>query len=203
MKATTLIIALALPITTPVMAEDYSDLRPGYKSSIQAPPENLGKESMVTHTVTILAVNHHRKMLTYQAPDGVTKTIVADDADVLKQLKPGDKADVTLYKGSSVELVDPNDMEGEVVSARDAKLKSTGSDGTPIVAKGTGIGVMVKINTVDPYKKTIRYTLPGQQPKEISMNTPHLLPYLKKLKDGDTVEMIFVEARAAKIVPRH
>ncbi len=198
-----LLLALTVPVSALVSAQsDIDDLRPNYKSAIQAPPEQLGKESMEEMTVTILDVNHKRHLVTYQAPDGVTKTIVADNPDMLKGVKAGDKADITLYKGSAIELIHPDDMQAEVVEAKDATLKAKGADGSSVIARGTGIGVKVKINSVDPYKKTIIYTLPGQQPKEISMNTPRMLPYLEKLKDGDTVEMIFIEARAAKIIPK-
>lgn len=194
------LLLLSLCAVAPALATGLDDLRPGYWSAIQPPPENLGGESFEEISVTIIDINRQRNLVTYQYKDGVTKTIVADDLDTLSQIQPGDRADVTLYKGSAIVIIHPDDMPD--VEARDSELRSLASDGSPIVSSGTGVGVKVKINSVDPYKKTITYSLPGQQPKEISMNSPRMLPYLEKLKDGDTVEMLFIEARAAKIVPK-
>lgn len=195
-----LVLVAGMSAATPVLASDYSDLRPSYKSQIKPPPENLGTETLVELTVKIVSIDKARHHVTFIHPQDGMKTIIPEDPSVLAKLKPGDMVDVSYYKGNSFDLVDPKEYDEANVVTLEGEASGAGQNVAK--ARGLAIGILIDIISVDPYKKTVIYRLPGQQPREISLDTPRLRPLLTKLKDGDTMRLIAVEAKAARLVPR-
>lgn len=195
------IVCLGLALALPALAADqFKDLRPGPGSNIKPPPEQLDRELQVTETGIITNVDRASHLITFQTQDGTMTTVVAKSLKNLNQIKKGDLVDITYYKSTAANLVPKPAGTKLDVQVEKASIVSEG--GVPGRAAASEVRVTIKILSVDPYKKTITYKNPNQQIKEVSMNTPRLLPYLKTVKEGDIVEVIYTRAVAASVTPK-
>jgi antitoxin (DNA-binding transcriptional repressor) of toxin-antitoxin stability system len=200
-KITPFLACCALAVALPASAEDLSDLRPGSGSNIAAPPVQLDRALQVTETAVVVDVDRKQHLITVQTEDSTTTTVVAKSLKNLHAIKKGDLVDITYMKSTVAHLVPVQDAGKLDVKVSSAEIVSEDSK-HPGKAEAEEVRVTIKLISVDPYKKTITYRNPNSQIKEISMNTPRLLPYLKTLKDGDVVEVVYTRAMAVSVVPK-
>ncbi len=196
-----LIACLGLALTLPALAAEqpkgeYSGLRP--KAEMEAAPAALGQAVLVEKTATVEDVDMATRLVTLKGPEGGMLTIEAGpEVKNLAQVKKGDRVNVKYYKSIAVDVVAPG-TTGSQPAVETAKV--TAEPGAkPAGAVARQVRKTVKILSVDPYKKAISFRDADNRWREVSMDRPELEHYLKELKDGDTVDVIFTEALAVSI----
>lgn len=191
-----LMICLGLALAQPVLAQDATkeelgDLRP--QSEMEAPPIALGEDMLVESTSTVEAIDRANRLVTLKDADGGMVTVKAgDEVRNFDQISKGDKVTVSYYRSAALDIIEPGSKPKIKVDSAMERAKPGEKPGAVMV---TQVRKTVKIISVDPYKKAISFRDESGW-REVSMNRPELEPYLKELKDGDTVEVIFTEAMA-------
>jgi len=196
-----LMICLAFAVTLPATAADdpkgdYSSLHP--KDQMETAPTALGQGVLVELTAMVEDVDMASRMVTLKGPEGGLVTVQAgEDVKNLGQVKKGDQVNVSYYQSIAVDVIAPgaapprDDVETAAVRAKPGAK--------PAGVVGRQERKTVKILSVDPYKKAISFRGEDGRYREVSMDAPHLEHYLKEIKDGDTVEVIYTEALAVAI----
>jgi hypothetical protein len=99
-----------------------------------------------------------------------------------------------------VDLVPPGEKPSLGVKVEEGGARAPlGKKPAGIVARE--VTSTVKILDVDPYKKTIAFRGGDGRYREVSMKEPHLQHYLKELKPGDRVQVVYTEAVAVSVRP--
>jgi len=194
-----LIACLGLAVALPALAEepkgDYSALRP--KSEMEAAPAALGQGVLVQKTGTIMDVDQASRLVTIKGSEGGMVTVQAGpEVKNLDQVKKGDQVAVSYYKSMAVDVITPGSAPKHDVKTGAVRAEAGAK---PAGAVGRQERRTVKIASVDPYKKAISFYGADGRWREVSMDRPDLEHYLKEIKDGDTVEVVFTEALAVSI----
>lgn len=203
-----LILCLGVAVTLPLKAAEkakgeYSDLRPSAESTIEAPPVYLDQARLIEATATVEDVDYANRLVVIKGPEGAVTTIFAgDEVKNLDQVNPGDQINIKYYQSVAVDLMKP----GEAPPPSGTRVGG-GAATAELGEKPAGVAVRqvrrtVNIVSVDPYKKTISFLGPENRLREVSVDTPDLEHYLKELKDGDTVEVVYTEAFAIAVTPQ-
>jgi hypothetical protein len=87
-------------------------------------------------------------------------------------------------------------------SAPERQRSSSASAGATPGTASRQMRSIVKILSVDPYKKAIAFRDPEGRYREVSVNSPSLRHFLDELKAGDTVRVTFTDALAVSLEPR-
>jgi len=198
-----LIICLGCAVMLPAMAAgeapgDYSGLRP--EGQIEAAPAALGRGVLVEMSGVIEDVDMSTRLVSIKGPEGNVLMVEAGPAvKNLDQIEKGDRVTMKYYQSMAVDVIASGDEKvAPKVEVETAEVAAERG------AKPAGLVVRqeratVKILSVDPYKKVISFYDKEGRYREVSMDEPRLEHYLKELKDGDTVEVVFTEALAASI----
>jgi len=194
-----LIACLGLAVALPALAEepkgDYSALRP--KSEMETAPAALGQGVLVQKTGTIMDVDQASRLVTIKGSEGGMVTVQAGpEVKNLDQVKKGDQVAVSYYKSMAVDVITPGSAPKHDVKTGAVRAEAGAK---PAGAVGRQERRTVKIASVDPYKKAISFYGADGRWREVSMDRPDLEHYLKEIKDGDTVEVVFTEALAVSI----
>lgn len=200
-----LIVCLGIAVTLPGIAaaetaEDYSSLRP--KAEMEAAPEHLGQGTLLELAATVEDVDQKTRLVTLKGPEGGLVTVQAGpEVKNLGQVKAGDQVNVKYFQAMAVNVVSPGE---DSRSGPDVKTSAVAAaPGTrPAGAVARAERKTVKILSVDPHKKAISFRGPDGRFREVSMDEPRLEHYLTEIKDGDTVEVVYVEALAVSVTPR-
>jgi hypothetical protein len=197
----TLMICLGLALAQPVLAADtdkeLSDLRP--EGEMRAAPADLGGAMLVETTSTVEEIDKANRLVTLKDAEGDMVTVKAgDEVKNFDQISKGDKVTVSYYHSTAVDLIEPGEKPKLEVNSAMERAEPGEKPGAIVVSQ---VRKTVKILSVDPYKKAISFRDESGW-HEVSMDRPELEPYLKELKDGDTVEVIFTEAMAVSVT-RH
>jgi hypothetical protein len=140
-------------------------------------------------------------LVTVEGPLGREVTVEVDPgAPNLRQVKAGDDVRIKYYEGAAVELLPPGDAAKLGTQQRGGLVRAAPGEKPGGVA-AREVTRTVKILSVDPYKKTIAFRGEDGRYREVSMKQPHLQHYLKELRAGDTVQMVYTEALAVSVEP--
>lgn len=194
-----LIVCLGFAVAMPALAEepkgDYSALRP--KSEMEAAPAALGQGLLVKMTGTIEDVDMASRLVTVKGPEGGMVTVQAGpEVKNLGEVKKGDQVAVSYYQSMAVDVIPPGSAPQSGTETAEVSAEPGTKPGGAVARQERST---VKIASVDPIKKAISFYGRDGRWREVSMDRPHLEPYLKELKDGDTVEVIYTEALAVAI----
>jgi hypothetical protein len=180
---------------------DYSALRPSLESSIEQPPEALGRGVLVDLTAKVKDIDMKKRLVTLEGPLGREVTVeVSPAAHNLRKVKVGDDVRIKYYEGAAVELLPPGDVVKRGTEERGGIVRAAPGE-TPGGIAARQVTRTVKILSVDPYKKTIAFRGEDGRYREVSMKQPHLQHYLSELQDGDTVQVVYTEALAVSLEP--
>jgi hypothetical protein len=176
---------------------DYSSLRPGTETKIEAAPTDLDQSMLVQMAAEVVETSLPSRTVTLKIPDGRLATLrVGKDVTNLGEIKPGDLLEVTYYVGKQVILMPPgSEAPGttkEVMEGKNAPI-----DGVV----GQQILRTVTILDVDRFKKTVTFRDANDQVREMALGGTNLEDYLDQVKKGDTVQVSFVEALALALKP--
>jgi len=200
-----LIVCLGFAVAFPGVAAaettgDYSSLQP--KSEMEAAPAYLGQGTLLEVAATVEDVDHKTRLVTLKGPEGGLVTVQAGpEVKNLGQVKNGDQVDVKYFQAMAVNVVSPGENS---ISAPEVKASAVSAEPGAMPAGAVALAERktVKILSVDPYKKAISFRGPDGRFREVSMDEPRLEHYLTEIKDGDIVEVVYVEALAVSVTPR-
>ena len=182
-----LIASIVLAAALPALAE------------IEAAPPGMAGAELIETTATVESVDQSSRYVTLKGPQGNLLTVKAGDGvENLNKVKPGDEVKLKYYRSMAVDVVAGAGDE----SAPERQRASSASPGATPGTATRQMRSIVKILSVDPYKKAIAFRDPEARYREVSVDAPELRHYLDELKAGDTVRVTFTDALAVSLEPR-
>lgn len=141
-------------------------------------------------------------MLTLTGDDGSSASFeVGPEVKNFAQIRVGDKVVVSYYRGIAAEL----EPKGTPLSKKVNQLDvTTGAEaGTkPGAGVGTAVKATVVIEKVDTKANTVTFKRPDGVSRTLPVESPQGREFIAKLKKGDQVEVLYVEAVAIEVRPK-
>ncbi len=156
------------------------------------------KESLHQMTATVTAVSMDTREVTLRGEAGKQQTIkVGPEARNLAQVKVGDRVTVSYYQGFTAQMrVHGKPNEG-FQDAAGAVRAAPGE--RPGGAAAQSVSSTVTIVSVDVPGNTVTFKRPDGVTNSIPVESPEGRAFVKKLKAGDVVDIMYTEALAVDV----
>ncbi|HET9475475.1 MAG TPA: hypothetical protein VFO82_16355 [Steroidobacteraceae bacterium] len=141
-------------------------------------------------------------MLTLKGDDGSSASFeVGPEVKNFAQIRAGDKVVVSYYRGIAAELQPKGTPLSKKVDQLDVATRS--KPGTkPGAGAGTATHATVVIEKVDSMANTVTFKRPDGTSRTLEVKSPEGQNFIAKLKKGDQVEVLYVEAVAIEVRPQ-
>lgn len=194
MKKTFSIAAVVLIGST--LAACATDTQKTTAPKVPTVEEALLASETITVTAKVEAVNHAKRLVTLRGPEGRTVTAKVDPAvKNFSKVKVGDMVVVGYRESVVLEIVRGGGApaaSAEVVGARAAP----GQKPAGLVAER--VRVTAKIRSIDVAKRRVELEGPAGQVQSFPVHNPE---FLRDLKVGDDVTVVYTEALAVAVQP--
>jgi hypothetical protein len=152
------------------------------------------KESLITRTATVVAIDLKTRVVTLKDKDGnVADLQVSEKAQNLPQVKVGDQVTAKFYESIAVELADPGTAMGTSASESAAKAKLGEK---PAGIEATLVTVVANIEAID-WKKNVA-TLKGPEGKVVTVKIEDPKKW-QSAKVGDKLRITYTQALAVEV----
>ena len=151
-----------------------------------------------TATVTVNAIDLENRVVTLERTDGSAFTVVAgDEVRNLDQVEVGDTVKVQYVEAVVASLQKP----GEAVEAPEVAVGMARAEPgeKPAGAVGQQVRLTVKIESVDLDNNIVVFSTPEDGLRAINVKRAAFREYIKGLKPGDQVEIVYTEAVAVSV----
>jgi hypothetical protein len=164
------------------------------------PPPSVTKENLQQVTARVDAIQRETRMLTLSGADG-TKAAISVGPEVVNfdQIKVGDHVVVSYYRAIAAELK----KNGEAVHGTDTStVGARASPGEkPYGGVGAAVSTTVVIHDVDTKANTVTFWADDGAARTLEVKSPEGQKFIRKLKRGDEVEVVYTEAMAVEVKP--
>src|SRR4051812_3730501 len=126
-------------------------------------------------------------------------TLVSPRVQRLNQLRPGDRVSVRYYQALAAQAVTPfsrssQPFDGVTVDRRETANRPGGE--ITRVRRGR-----VTVTAVDPATNTISFIGPNNVPRTVVAQNPDVQAFIRRLRVGDQVDLVYEEALAISVEP--
>jgi hypothetical protein len=166
------------------------------------PQPSVQREKLQEISATVVSVDQATRMLGLQGDDGSTASFaVGEEVRNFAQIRVGDKVVVSYYRGIAAEL----QPKGTPLSKKVDQLDMT-TGAQPGTKPGAGAGSAVRgtvvIEKADTKANTVTFKRPDGSSRTLPVESPEGREFLAKLKKGDQVEVLYIEAVAIEVRPK-
>jgi hypothetical protein len=125
--------------------------------------------------------------------------LVSPRVQRLSQIRPGDRVTVQFYQALAAQAVTPfsrtsQPFEGVTVDRRETAERPGGE--VTRVRSGR-----VTVTAVDPASNSISFIGPNNVPRTVIAQNPDVQAFIRRLRVGDQVDLVFEEALAISVEP--
>jgi hypothetical protein len=163
---------------------------------------SVQREKVEEITATVVSVDQATRMLGLQGEDGSTASFaVGEEVKNFAQIRVGDKVVVSYYRGLAAELQPKGTPLSKKVDQLDVTTRA--QEGTkPGAGVGTATKATVVIEKVDMMNNTVSFRRPDGTSRTLPVKSPEGQNFIAKLKKGDQVEVLYIEAVAIEVRPK-
>ena len=160
------------------------------------------REKVEEVSATVEEVDQATRLLTVKGKEGSTASfVVGPEVKNFPQIRVGDKVVVSYYRGIAAELQPKGTPLSKKVDQLD--VTSTAKEGTkPGASTGTATHATVVIEKVDSVANTVTFKRPDGTSRTLEVKSPEGQNFIAKLKKGDQVEVLYIEAVAIEVRPQ-
>ena len=152
------------------------------------------KESLVTRTATVEAIDLKTRVVTLKDKDGnVVDLEVSERAQNLPQVKVGDQVTAKFYESVAVELADPGTPMGTATAETAAKAKLGAK---PAGVEAALVTVVANIESIDTKKNVA--TLKGPEGRIVTVKIQDPKKWASA-KAGDKLRITYTQALAVEV----
>jgi Cu/Ag efflux protein CusF len=193
--------AAAQPAAAPM-----ADTAPAAEAPATAPPAgtmpSFQREKVEEVSATVQEIDQATRLLTVKGDDGSTASfVVGPEVKNFPQIRVGDKVVISYYRGIAAELQPKGTPLSKKVNQLD--VASTAQPGTkPGASVGSAVQATVVIEKVDTKANTVSFKRPDGTSRTLEVKTPEGQNFIAKLKKGDQVEVLYIEAVAIEVRPK-
>jgi translation initiation factor IF-1/Cu/Ag efflux protein CusF len=164
------------------------------------PPQPMMRDSLVQKTATVESIDQASRLVTLRGEDGFARTVkVSNDVRNFPQIREGDKVVVSYYEAIAAEVKKP----GEGVQGVEADVSAARADPgkMPAASSGVMLRTTVTIESVDKESNMVTFRNADGMLRTAEIQTPEGQKFIKGLKKGDQVEIVYTEAFAIEVKP--
>jgi hypothetical protein len=167
---------------------------------LHQPPVPVLKDEMLEMTATVEQVDLPNRMVVVRGQNGIdTPITVGADVRNLPQVQIGDRIVLSYYRGIAAEVTKP-DTAVKHAQETSAQLRAI-SGQRPAGAAGYAITTTVQVESVDTSFDTVTFRRPDGFVRTLAVEDPSARRFIHGLRQGDNVEVTYIEAVAVEIRP--
>jgi len=184
-----------------IAAQGAADSDPKATKTPAALP-SMQRESLQELSATVTSVDAKTRMIGLRADDGSTGEYEAGpEVKNFAQIKTGDQVVVSYYRGLAAQVKPAGTIASKDVEAVD--LAATAAAGEkPAAGIGTAVKATVVIEKVDTQANTVTFKKPDGTSRTLPVQSDEGKAFIKKLKTGDAVDVVYAEAVAVEVKPK-
>jgi Cu/Ag efflux protein CusF len=170
--------------------------------AVAAPPEPVTVEKQHTISATVVAIDPATRTVELSKDNERTTIQVAPEVRNFDRIKVGDEVVATYYAGLAAAFKKKG--ESNTVGIVDATTGTARQPegGQPGAAVANKIKTTVIIESVDPHAHSVTFMGPSGMSRTVDVVDPAAQQFISKLKQGDEVELTYVEALAVTLEPK-
>lgn len=186
-------VAASAPDSAPAAAEKPK------AATASKPLPSMQREDLQEVSATVASVNQTTRTLSLTGDDGSSATFeVGPEVKNFPQIRVGDKVVVSYYRGIAAVLQAKGTPLSKKVDTID--LATSAAPGTkPGAGVGTATHAIVVIEKVDTQANSVSFKRPDGQSRTLPVKSPEGQEFIRKLKKGDQVEVLYTEAVAIEV----
>jgi Cu/Ag efflux protein CusF len=163
-----------------------------------APAEPTVVNEVAEITATVVDIDLAHGLVALKGPEG-NIVVVEVDSSVkrLNEIRTGDKLHVKFSRAIALNVVKADGPLKTTIEAAPTVAKDKGA--FPGVTAHQTVTATVRIEAIDIPNRTVAFTGEKNGLQTIVIREPKVLDYLKTLKHGDVVKVVYTEAAAMSI----
>jgi len=172
-------------------------------TSPQAPaaPPSMQRESLQEISATVVSVDPKTRIIELRGEEGRTGAFTAGpEVKNFAQIHTGDKVVVSYYQGIAAQVLPPGTTKNEVSQVDLGGTAELGAK--PGAAVGSAIRGTVIVQKVDTKTNMITVRKPDGTSRTLPVESEEGRTFIKKLKKGDKVDVVYAEALAVEVRPQ-
>jgi Cu/Ag efflux protein CusF len=155
---------------------------------------------VIQASATVDSVDAPNRQFTIRDKSGALQTIeVPPEVKNLAQLKKGDKVIVRYRVALAAEIKKPGAGTKGIETKESIERAAPGEKPGGMLQRQTK--ATIKVKAVDTGKNTLTFVGPKGNTRTVAVNDLELRAYLRKLKPGDELEVVYTEAMAVDVQP--
>ena len=125
--------------------------------------------------------------------------VVSPRVQRLNQIRPGDRVTVQYYQALAAQAVTPFSRTSQPFEGVNVDRRETaGRPGGEVTRVRRG---RVTVTAVDPATNTISFIGPNNVPRTVTAQNPDVQAFIRRLRVGDQVDLVYEEALAISVEP--
>lgn len=163
---------------------------------------SMQREALEEAHATVVSVDPATRIITLKGEDGRTGAYTAGpEVKNFAQIRAGDKVVVSYYRGIAAQVLPP----GSAVS-REVNQLDLGATAAPGSKPGAGVGSAIRgtvvVQKIDTQGNTLTVLKPDGASRTIPIESDEGKAFIRKLKKGDKVDVVYAEALAVEVRPQ-
>jgi Cu/Ag efflux protein CusF len=164
-----------------------------------APLPSMQHEKLEEVSATVTSVDQATRMVGLKADDGSTSAFqVGPEVKNLAQVHAGDKVVVSYYRGIAAQVKPPGSAPSNKVNQVDLATQAQPGQ-KPMAGAGSAVQATVVIEKVDTKANTVTFKRPDGLSRTVTVESDEGKAFLKKIKKGDKVDVVYAEAVAIEV----
>jgi Cu/Ag efflux protein CusF/translation initiation factor IF-1 len=163
---------------------------------------SMQRETLDEISATVVSVDPNTRIIQLRGDDGRTGAFTAGpEVKNFAQIRTGDKVVVSYYRGIAAQVLPPGAAASKEVNQLD--LAAAAQPGAkPSAGVGSAIRGTVVVQKTDTKANTITVLKPDGDSRTIPIESDEGKAFIKKLKKGDKVDVVYAEALAVEVRPQ-
>ncbi len=160
---------------------------------------SMQTEKLEELSATVTSVDPKTRIIVLKADDGSTGDYQAGpEVKNFAQIKVGDKVVISYYRGLAAEV-----MPAGTAASKDVQTLDVAGTAQPGEKPGAGIGTAIRatvvVEKVDTKANTVTFKRPDGSSRTRTVESDEGKAFIKKLKPGDAVDVVYAEAVAVEV----
>ncbi|MES2352922.1 MAG: hypothetical protein V4568_00760 [Pseudomonadota bacterium] len=163
-------------------------------------PKTADVTTVIEGVATVMSVDVPNRLVTIRNENGVMETLtVPDTVRNLPQLKEGDRVKISYKEALAAAIKKPG--EGEVTAQSKERIVRSEPGAKPGGVAERETSATILVTGVDSVHNTLTFVGPQGKTRTIAVKNLTLRDYLKQLKPGDRVDVVYSEGMAITVEP--
>jgi Cu/Ag efflux protein CusF len=172
------------------------------QAATPAAQPSMQREAVEEAAVTVVSVDPQTRAIELRGDDGRTGVYVAGpEVKNFAQIRTGDKVVVSYYRGIAAQVLPPGAALSKKVDQLD--LAASAPQGAkPAAGVGSAIHGTVVVQNIDTKANKLTFLRPDGVSRTIPIESEEGRAFIKKLKKGDKVDVVYSESVAVEVRPQ-